>query len=183
MTDLVLVGGTHASGKSTLATAIGEAISAPVVSRDAIKGGIAWSHGAPDLPPAGELARQAVRAFYLVIRTMLEAGVSIVAEHPFRRGISESDVRPLLELADARLIHCVVPREVALHRWEERNADSQLAQMLRARNEERWRRVEEPMDLEIPVLCVETSDGYRPHLEQIIRFARTGTVPDTDQGM
>jgi aminoglycoside phosphotransferase family enzyme/predicted kinase len=51
---LILVTGPPASGKSTLATALGEASGFPVVSSDAVRR--EWSRGAPDYGPAGRAA-------------------------------------------------------------------------------------------------------------------------------
>lgn len=46
---------------------------------------------------------------YAVARSLLDAGAGIVLESNFRRGISEPELRPLVERSRAVFVHCAVP--------------------------------------------------------------------------
>lgn len=168
---LVLVGGTHGAGKTTLAAHLSSLLNWPLLSRDHIRGGLAWTADEQAIEPAGDLSKRAVAVFFEAIGSFLAARLSVVAESTFRRGLSEDDLRPFLATADVRLVHCVVPRALAIERCSVRDGREFLGGMLEGRDEARWERVEKPLALPVPVLRVDTSDGYDPELPSIADFA------------
>lgn len=113
---LLLVGSTHGAGKTTLADILGARLSWVVVSRDRVRGGMASTQGEQQHVPTGDLSRRAVSAFYELITVLLARSSSVIAESGFRRGVSEADLRPLQSTAALRLVHCAVPRAVAIDR-------------------------------------------------------------------
>ncbi|GAC1701079.1 MAG: hypothetical protein NVS9B6_15550 [Candidatus Limnocylindrales bacterium] len=46
---------------------------------------------------------------YAVAQSLLDAGVGLVLESNFRRGVSEAELRPLVERSRAVFVHCAVP--------------------------------------------------------------------------
>ena len=44
---------------------------------------------------------------------------------------------------------------------------------LERRDERRWARVEHPPDIVVPLLRVDTTDGYEPGLDAIVEFTRS----------
>jgi predicted kinase len=168
---LLLVGGTHGAGKTTLASLLSQTLSWPLLSRDHVRGGLAWTAGEHEQEPAGELSKLAVQTFFALMEDHVSRGVSLVAESAFRRGVSEDDLRPLLPAADMRWIHCHVPRQTAIERCRTRSGREFVAPMLEGRDELRWQRVENPPRLPIPVLTVDTTDHYDPGLDEIVSYA------------
>lgn len=163
---LVLVSGPLAAGKTTLAGRLAAALQLPMLSRDAIKDGLAESRGVADAVRGHELAGPTFALFYGTIGRFLAAGCSLVAEHAFVRGVSEQDLRPLVGRAGAVLVHCRMPRAENVRRaearlWEGRrhgcHPDASIVEQMRA-GTFAWDRFQ-PLDLGIPVLEVDTSRG------------------------
>ncbi len=181
--QLVIVGGPPASGKSTLARRLADALSLPLLSRDAITEWIAERAGTEGLPETERLARGAIRVFYETGAELLRGGVGVVMEQAFQRGVAEDQVRPLLEHARAVQITCALPPEEAVRRYVarfergERHAahfDAERIERVRSgRRQIDWSRFE-PLDLEIPTLRVDTVDGYAPPFEDLVAFAASG---------
>jgi predicted kinase len=99
---LVVVSGPAGPGKTTLAREIARAAGCPAVSRDEIKEGMALA--APGFTPGegDELTVRALPVFFGVLRLLLEAGVTTVAEAAFQDRVW----RPRLEpLAAIRVVH------------------------------------------------------------------------------
>jgi predicted kinase len=177
--SLVLVGGMPAAGKTTLAHLLGRSLGMPVISRDEIKEGLIHAaHIETVLPRGGPIAEQAFTIFYQVVGTLIASSVSVVAEATFHRGVAEANLQALLDASDARLIHCHLARSVSRDRFAERAGDRVrrfahpdeeiLAEMASDRFD--WEGYE-PLDLGIPLLMVDTTNGYRPSQTQVALFA------------
>jgi hypothetical protein len=91
--------------------------------------------------------------------------------------VSETELQPLLGWSDACLIQCTAVPEVVMRRYAERadrgerhaahlDADRAAALAMDIADG-RF----EPLDLAIPTLVVDTSDGWRPPYEEIRDFA------------
>jgi predicted kinase len=174
---LVIVSGAPGAGKTTLGRTISAHVGLPFLAKDELKEAIGDELGAPsDVPASQRLGLAAYRILYTVTARILESGGGAVIESNFRRGQSEPELRAIVELADARLVHC-----------------SAAAQTIRARYAARYQRGErhpvhldalragaladdlatgrfERLDLDVPVLHVATDDGYMPGLERIVEF-------------
>jgi predicted kinase len=172
---LVLVSGKPGSGKSMLAGRLADALSLPLVSRDAIKGGLAETLGG--MGDAATLA--SVGVFYGAITYLLDAGVSLVAEQSFRRGLDERHLQTLTQRARTVVVHCHTPVEEAQRRFIARDrargggAAHIVAQM--ERGVFGWA-VFDPLDVGAPTLRVDTTQAYAPGLDAIIAFCRGNPV-------
>ena len=170
---LVVVSGPAGSGKTTLAHAIAAAVGCPAVSRDEIKEGMvhaAWG-SAPGFVarPGDELTARTLPVFFSVLELLVRAGVSTVAEAAFQDHVWRPRLEPLLGLAQLRIVNCTVDPDLALQRVRQRAHDSPLR---RAHADASLNRPQAftRISMHAPSLEVDTADGYRPGLDQIVAF-------------
>lgn len=77
---LVVVSGPPGSGKTTLAHRIGGAVGCPTICRDEIKEGMVHANPGFTPGPGDPLTRRTLATFFDVLRLLLRAGVTVVAE-------------------------------------------------------------------------------------------------------
>ena len=123
---LVVVSGPPGSGKTTLAHAIAQALPCPAICRDEIKEGMAHAQG-PGFQggPGDPLTRRTLPLFFEVVRVLIEAGVTVVAEAAFQDARWRPELEPLSEHAQLRIIRCHVDPAVSFERAARRAANSQ----------------------------------------------------------
>lgn len=175
---LVIVSGAPGSGKTTLARRLALDLRVPILSKDDLKEALADAIGAPpDVPASMRLGAGAYAMLYFVARQLLEGQVGLIIESNFRRGLSETEIQPLLAWSDPGLIHCTSRPEVVRARYTERHqrgvrhpahldadrADALASDLSAGRFS--------PLDLRIPTLVVDTTDGWHPPYEEILEFA------------
>lgn len=117
---LIVVTGRPGSGKTTLTGRLADAMGCPVVSRDAIKAGLATTAGCghAELPPETNAIVNAL--FVEVIGVLLRGGVSVIAEAAFQHRVWTTLLEPFLATADVRVIVCETDAETVRQRLERR---------------------------------------------------------------
>jgi len=166
---LIVVSGPAGSGKTTLAHTLARRIGCPAVCRDEIKEGMVHAAG-PDFAaaPGDPLTMRTLPTFFGVLRLLLEAGVTTVAEAAFQDRLWRPNLEPLRELADVRVVQCVAPEAVTRARRARRGAEqpTRRAHADAADVPAVFHR----LALDVPSLTVDTAEGYAPTLEEIAVF-------------
>lgn len=119
---LILVTGPAGSGKTTLAYAVGAALGAPVVSRDAIKEGMVAAE--PGFVPATSdpLTLRTYGVFFANLDLLLRAEVTTVAEAAFQHRLWSQGLALLDDLADLRLLRLRLEADESRARMSRRQA-------------------------------------------------------------
>jgi predicted kinase len=173
-TQLVLVRGTQGSGKTLLSNRLGLMLGWPVIHREDFRLAAAASLGRTEIEPKGVEARQAVESFFRELSQLVTRGTSVVADSTFPSGVCEGDLASLMAVSDLGAVHCTVPREVVIERCRQRPESSTLIDVLKRRDEVAWRRFDDPLRSSIPQWRVDTSDGYKPTIEEVASWVRSG---------
>jgi predicted kinase len=174
---LVVVSGPPGSGKTTLAHKIAQSVGCPAICRDEIKEGMTHSVRGFTPEPGDELTLRTLPAFFGVLELLLRAGVTTVAEAAFQDRIWGPRLEPLQSLAQIRVVHCTVDADVAFQRNLRRKENNPLRQAHadpgpadaaeHALGHDAFDRV----SVDVPSIEVDTTDGYRPELREIVAFA------------
>ncbi len=135
-------------------------------------------HARPGFVPApgDELTTRTLPAFFGVLELLLRAGVTTVAEAAFQDRVWRPRLEPLRGLATLRLVHCTVDADVAVKRIvQRRQQDPQrLAHADPGPRDAaayvQRHRVFDRVSVDAPWLEVDTTDGCRPGLGQIVAF-------------
>jgi predicted kinase len=172
---LVVVSGPPGSGKTRLAHALAPLVPCPAICRDEIKEGMVHAEGTGYEAEAGDaLTRRTLDVFFDVIRLLLEAEATVVAEAAFQDRLWRHGLEPLSKLAQVRIVRCRVDAAVAWDRAAQRgSARPAHAVGAHLSDLEAWREYFdgfEHLSLEAPSIVVDTSDGYSPGISEIVDF-------------
>jgi predicted kinase len=173
---LVVVSGPPGSGKTTLAHKIALAVGCPAICRDEIKEGMA--HATPGFvpEPVDELTMRTLPAFFGVLELLLRAGVTTVAEAAFQDRLWRPGLEPLRNLAQIRIVHCTVDADTAFKRNLRRREENPLRLAHadpgphEAAEHALGHNAFDRVSVDAPWIEVDTTDGYRPQLREIVAF-------------
>jgi hypothetical protein len=157
---LVLVSGHPGAGKTTLGRALGDAMHLPHLNRDRLRDGMEPI----DRPRTWQV-------FIDTIRLWLDNDISLVADQTLYRGMVD-ELRSLTAHGDVVNVLCRCPN--AYERWYAKvttdprgvgaDFDTLVERVHRQRDE-----MANPLPLGVPVIEVDTSDGYDPTLDELAR--------------
>jgi predicted kinase len=176
---LIVVSGPPGSGKTTLARALALALPCPAICRDELKEGMAHAEGTGFQGGHGDpLTQRTLPLFFEVVKVLVAAGVTVVAEAAFQDERWKAGIEPLAGLADLRIVRCRVAPALSFERAARRAAGSESR--LKAHGDstigsgaEDWARAFESFEhisIPAPSIDVDTTDGYDPSLEQVVDF-------------
>lgn len=178
---LIVVTGRPGSGKTTLAKRLGAEARLPVVSRDAIKEGYVRTMGKPhaELPDGNRVATD---VFFQTVEVLLDGGVSLVAEAAFQHRLWSARLEPLMHKARIVVLVCLPGDDrtaydrTAYDRYLRRRADDPMRVYYHGDGGEAGEvPTYDPPRLDVPTLNVDTTDGYRPSVSDLLGeiFRRT----------
>ncbi|MCX5317671.1 hypothetical protein [Streptomyces sp. NBC_00154] len=123
--------------------------------------------------PGDTLNQQTFTVFRDVLRVLLDAGATTVAEAAFQGPAWHRLLEEIGSAPNARIIECHVDPETAHARRSERDASNEVRQASHSAPNPvftvaDWRGI----TLDLPTLRVDTTDGYEPGLDEIIDFCK-----------
>jgi predicted kinase len=137
------------------------------------------AHVSPGFVPApgDELTARTLPVFFSILELLLRAGVTTVADAAFQDHVWRPRLEPLRAVARLRIVHCLVASEIAFQRAVQRSEESPVRRVHAdpepdcdladfARRRDAFERV----SVAAPWIEVDTTDGYLPGLDDIVRF-------------
>jgi predicted kinase len=139
--------------------------SAISVTDAVVRGEGTVAHDAERASQGGEYGQRAFAAAYQAVGVLLAAGASVVMDQAWHRGISEAELQPLVASARAVFVTAVAAPDVAAARVAQRGVRPGLAGVSETLGSlaQHWDAYL-ALDLDVPRLVVDTSNGYEPDL-------------------
>jgi predicted kinase len=176
---LIVVTGRPAAGKTTLAHALARSIGCPLISRDELKEGYAATVGA-EAARVSDVKHRIYDTFFETIGALLAKGITLVAEAAFQHRLWAEKLDALSAIADVRIVICTLAPELARERFIARGLADSNRELVHGDHAVSAAREGvtlpigsyEPPQMPVPTLMVDTTEGYKPDLAAIARFAR-----------
>ncbi|HSV10735.1 MAG TPA: AAA family ATPase [Hanamia sp.] len=180
---LVVVTGTPASGKTTLAHILAAKINCPVLSRDKFKEGylntlnLAHNH----LDKATDV--HVNETFFEATDLLISKGISIIIEAAFQDKLWRPKLLNFLHKAEVRIIICRTNVQLIKARFTNRfsndpNREKYHGDKSISLSGEEFASLTKnykPVNIDAPTLQVDTTHNYNPDIEEIIKFIRLKT--------
>lgn len=175
---LVVVAGRPGSGKTTLVHELAKKIHCPALCRDEFKEGYVHTLGGSHASLGADINRQLYDIFFAAVQFVVEKNISVLVEAAFQHKLWEPKLTALAELAHILVVVCTVDPQAARLRCIERGLADPAREMFHGDDVVQAARegVELPLGdyvppaLGVPTLTVDTTDGYRPTLNEIAAF-------------
>ena len=169
---LVIVTGRPGSGKTTLAKRLGLTAHLPVICRDEIKEGYVHTMGLPhEELPDGNL--MATNQFFRTIESLLDGGISLIAEAAFQQKLWAVKLEPLMKKARIVVMICLPGDDMtAYRRYLKRRSEDPTRAYFHGDAGEREADAPPyiPPGMDVPTMWVNTADGYAPTIEELITW-------------
>jgi predicted kinase len=188
---LVIVSGSSASGKSSIARDLAGELGLAFLALDDLKEGLFDSLGVPK--DEAEAERLDIASYLLIDRLgrrILESGVGLVVEGNFWRGRAELTLGPLVARSRAAIVHCQIAPEAMVRRIKKRvegkkkrhpghaDVDPDPAFVKLLDDPEQFvagRQDVDPPNVDAPILRLDTTEDHNPDLEPIVEWVKKAT--------
>jgi hypothetical protein len=185
----VLITGAPGSGKTTLGTELSRVLQIPFLARDDVRRGLFFTNGAwTDHPGHVPTSEETVDTFLHVLEATTSLGVSCIVEYVVRRD-RPADLRRITAAGDCVVV--LAECRDSLGRFARRHSGDQLLNRQPVLEALGYTAIEDhtrdtlarmrsvPREMrtrfDLPVLPVNTDEGYDPTLEAIVAFVTAGT--------
>ena len=188
---LVIVSGSSASGKSSIARELAAEMGLASLALDDVKEGLFDSLGLPK--DEAESERLDIAAYLLIDRLgrrILEGGVGLVVEGNFWRGRAELTLGPLVARSRAAIVHCQIAPEAMVKRIKKRvegkkprhpghrdvEPDREFIKSLEDPDGfVAARKDVEPPNVEAPIMRLDTTKDHNPDIGPIVEWVKKVT--------
>lgn len=183
---LVVVTGSVAAGKTTLAHILSNKINCPLISRDELKEGYINTLGVPHIQLDNSANWSIYEVFFEVIDLLVSKGISMVVEAAFQDKLWKPRLLDLLDKAEVKIVICKADPELIKKRFINRFLENPDREKFHgdksiSSSKDRFDLLTDnykPVNIEAPTLYVDTTDNYKPNIEEIIRFIQLKNSAD-----
>jgi predicted kinase len=181
---VIVVTGRPGSGKTTLAHTLAKQICCPALCRDEFKEGYVHTTGSNHTSLGPDINLQLYHIFFEMVDFVVSKGVSVVIEAAFQHKIWAPKLTHLAEIASVSIIVCTLDPKLARARFIERGLADPARERFHGDNAVHAAKdgIElliggyDPPRMDLPTLTVDTTDGYKPSLHQIVSFAMQSAI-------
>jgi len=181
---LVIVTGRPGSGKTTLSQLISKRICCPLLSRDEIKEGYCITSGADHMSLPEDSNIKVSNDYFDILHVFVSKGISVVTEAAFQQKLWAPKLQAYRELADIKLIRCMIAPVIASDRMTKRGLENPRRERFHRdfsvhtarKGHENLISDYTPPTFDASMLDVNTEGNYSPSLEEIILFVTKGRV-------
>lgn len=180
---LVIVCGLPATGKSSLAEGLRDELRWPLFAKDHFKellyDAVKPGDEEATTTESTEKSQESIALLYAIAREVLRAGVSCIIEANFRPHLAKGDFAPLLAMAEGRQVHCSIPEDMVIERYRNRSmaGERHPVHVSTGAEEKLEEGIEQgdgdPLPLDVPLLEVDSTEGWKPGLDEIVAFCRS----------
>lgn len=175
---VVVITGCPGSGKTTLAHELAKRIHCPALCRDEFKEGYVHTMGGRHESLGPDINRTLYELFFASVQFVANKNISVVIEAAFQHKLWEPRLNELAVHAHIIIVVCSVAAETARSRCIERGLADPTRELfhgdpvVRAAKEGLELPLTDyaPPVLEFPTLTVDTTNGYSPTVDEIVRF-------------
>jgi predicted kinase len=175
---LIIVTGSPASGKTTLAHILADKINCPLISRDELKEGLINTLNVAHIQMDKSYDMHVYNTFFETTDLLISKGISIVIEAAFQDKLWRPKLLNLLDKAEIRIVICKTNPDLIKNRFDKRLLDNPHREKYHGDqsltlSKKKFRELTEnyePVNINAPTLQVDTTDNYNPTVEEIINF-------------
>jgi len=176
---LIIVTGRPGSGKTTFARALASEIFMPIISRDQIKEGYVQTIGRAHTELPQDTNKIVTEIFFDTFLGLVDKNVSVIAEAAFQHKVWADMLERFMGKARIHFFICKVSDEVAHDRFMKRKLENPMREFFHGDKGVEFNSgsYEEP-HLDVPTLCVDTLEKYKPSIKDLGRtiFSCPGNV-------
>ena len=177
---LIVVTGSLATGKTTLAHILANEINCPILSRDEFKEGYVNTLNLVHNQLENSVDLHIYDAFFEATGLLVSKGISIIIEAAFQDKLWKPKLLDLSDKAEIKIIICKTNLDLIKARFTNRlsnnpNREKYHGDQSVSLSKEKFTSLTEnykPVNIDVPTLQVDTTDNYNPAIEEIINFIK-----------